>query len=194
MFPSFSIFPTISHYSNILFLIYLSNHDLTNRDLTNIITIMMNNKHTFIGREKELSFLEKQYNRTGGSLVFIYGRRRVGKTETIKQFAKDRDALFYTCTQTDDKSQLNTFSKVLLSKNSTASKYINSFESWESAFLSIKDLTNNEKKKLILVIDEFPYMVKENKSIPSILQKLWDTTFQELNIMIILCGSSMSYI
>lgn len=45
-----------------------------------------------------------------------------------------------------------------------------------------------------MIIDEFPYMVKNNKEIPSILQNLWDNVLKEENIMIILCGSSMSFI
>jgi uncharacterized protein len=44
------------------------------------------------------------------------------------------------------------------------------------------------------VIDEFPYMCRSNKSIPSILQNLWDLEFREKNVMIILCGSAMSFI
>ena len=43
----------------------------------------MNN---FIGRKNELDFLEQKYKSENGQLVIIYGRRRIGKTETIKQF------------------------------------------------------------------------------------------------------------
>ena len=64
---------------------------------------------------------------------------------------------------------------------------------WEKAFRSILDLSYGTAKKLI-VIDEFPYMCRGNKSIPSILQNLWDAEFRESNVMIILCGSAMSFI
>ena len=50
------------------------------------------------------------------------------------------------------------------------------------------------KDKKLLIIDEFPYMVKNNKEIPSILQNLWDNLLKDQNVMIILCGSSMSFI
>ena len=49
-------------------------------------------------------------------------------------------------------------------------------------------------KKKLIIIDEFPYMCKGNKSIPSILQNLWDGELRETNVMIILCGSAMSFI
>ena len=48
----------------------------------------------FIGRESELNFLEERYSSNKGELVVLYGRRRVGKTETLKQFCKDKPHLF----------------------------------------------------------------------------------------------------
>ena len=151
----------------------------------------MNN---FIGRKNELDFLEQKYKSENGQLVIIYGRRRIGKTETIKQFCNDKRAVFFTCTQTEDKNQLKNFSSILLSNNLPQAKYISEFNSWEQAFLALKDFPKLEEEKQIIVIDEFPYMVKGNSEIPSVLQKLWDTELNNQNIMIILCGSAMSFI
>lgn len=81
----------------------------------------------------------------------------------------------------------------LMKENIPAKQYLSEFTDWESAFRSVLDLPYGDKKKLI-VIDEFPYMCKGNKSIPSILQYLWDAEFKEKNVMIILCGSAMSFI
>ncbi len=58
--------------------------------------------------------------------------------------------------------------------------------------LSITELAKD--KKIVVVIDEFPYMVKGNNAIPSILQKLWDEVLKQSNVMLILCGSAMSFI
>ena len=151
----------------------------------------MNN---FIGRKNELDFLEQKYKSENGQLVIIYGRRRIGKTETIKQFCNDKSAVFFTCTQTEDKNQLKNFSSILLSNNLPQAKYISEFNSWEQAFLALKDFPKLEEERQIVVIDEFPYMVKGNSEIPSVLQKLWDTELNNQNIMIILCGSAMSFI
>ena len=74
-----------------------------------------------------------------------------------------------------------------------AKKYISEFSDWEKAFRAILDLPYDNRKKLV-IIDEFPYMCKANPSIPSILQYLWDAEFKEQNIMIVLCGSAMSFI
>ena len=89
--------------------------------------------------------------------------------------------------------QLQKFSKQLLKENIPARNYIIEFADWEKAIHAILDLPYGNKKKL-LVIDEFPYMCKGNRSIPSILQNLWDAELRNANVMIILCGSAMSFI
>ncbi|MDO5391467.1 MAG: ATP-binding protein [Eubacteriales bacterium] len=147
----------------------------------------------FIGREMELKFLNDKYEENRGQLIVLYGRRRVGKTETLREFCKGKQHIFFSCTQTTDKVQLVKFSKQMLRENIPARQYISEFADWEKAFRAILDLPYGDAKKLI-VIDEFPYMCRGNKSIPSILQNLWDAEFKDSNVMIILCGSAMSFI
>lgn len=147
----------------------------------------------FIGRKMELKFLNDKYEEDNGQLVVLYGRRRVGKTETLKEFCKGKPHIFFSCIQTTDKVQLQKFSKQLLKENIPAKNYITEFSDWEKAFRAVLDLPYGEKKKLIIV-DEFPYMFRGNKSIPSILQNLWDAELKDANVMIVLCGSAMSFI
>ena len=49
----------------------------------------------FIGREAELKFLNDKYNDNGGQLIVLYGRRRVGKTETLREFCKGKPHVFF---------------------------------------------------------------------------------------------------
>ena len=147
----------------------------------------------FVGREAELRFLEDKYHEERGQLVVLYGRRRVGKTETLREFCKNKPHVFYSCTQTTDKAQLQKFSQRMLQEDIPARNYISEFDQWEKALGAIKELPYGDKKKLI-VIDEFPYMCKANSSIPSVLQNLWDAELKDANVMVILCGSSMSFI
>ena len=146
----------------------------------------------FIGRKMELSFLEEKYKREDGQLIVLYGRRRVGKTETLKEFCKGKPHIFYSCRECTDRQQLLSYSEKVLKTGIPAAQYIHEFQDWESAFTSILELPGNGKK--LLVIDEFPYMCKANETIPSILQNLWDSSLKDANIMIILCGSAMSFI
>ena len=147
----------------------------------------------FIGREAELAFLQSKYEEKGGQLIVLYGRRRVGKTETLREFCKGKPHVFYSCTQSTDKVQLAKFSKQVFKEDIPAKKYISEFADWESALRSVLDLPYGDRKKM-LIIDEFPYMCKGNKSIPSILQNLWDAELKDQNVMIVLCGSAMSFI
>ena len=147
----------------------------------------------FIGRRQELQFLEKQYSGTGGKLVVLYGRRRVGKTETLHEFCKGKPHVFYSCREISDKLQLRSFSEKMLREKIPAADYIREFSDWESALKSVLQLPYGNQKKL-LIIDEFPYMCKGNDSIPSILQTLWDECLKDENVMLVLCGSAMSFI
>ncbi|MBQ5989428.1 MAG: ATP-binding protein [Oscillospiraceae bacterium] len=147
----------------------------------------------FIGRKQELQFLEDRYKAPNGQLIVLYGRRRVGKTETLKEFCKGKPHVFYSCREISDKLQLSSFSEKMLRENIPAAKYLKEFSDWESAFGSVCDLPYGENKR-ILVIDEFPYMCRNNTAIPSILQNLWDEKLKNENVMIILCGSAMSFI
>ena len=146
----------------------------------------------FIGRKEELAFLEERYQQEGSQLVVLYGRRRVGKTETLRQFCRDKEHVFFSCTESPDEQQLTSFSERILQKGIPAASYIQRFSDWEKALGSITELPGKGKK--LLIIDEFPYMVKGNRSIPSILQYLWDSRLKDENVMIILCGSAMSFI
>lgn len=147
----------------------------------------------FIGREAELKFFNEKYQTDEAQLVVLYGRRRIGKTETLREFCKDKPHVYFSCTQATDKMQLRNFSSRLLKENIPAKNYITEFEDWEKAFRTVMDFQYGDKKKL-LIIDEFPYMCRGNKSIPSILQNLWDLELCHSNVMIILCGSAMSFI
>jgi AAA+ ATPase superfamily predicted ATPase len=145
----------------------------------------------FYGRSEELKYLNDKYLSSKAEFVVLYGRRRVGKTELLRNFCKDKPHIFYVCRECADNEQIKLFSKKLL-VSSKIGEYINSFNDWEDAFSYIKDIPISGKK--LVVIDEFPYMVNGNRSIPSILQNLWDESLRNENIMIILCGSSMSFI
>ncbi|MCC8047209.1 MAG: ATP-binding protein [Clostridiales bacterium] len=147
----------------------------------------------FIGREKELKFLKEQYARKNGQLIVLYGRRRIGKTETLREFCKSRPHFFYSCTQSTDSVQLARFSAQLLKEEIPAKKYLTQFSDWEHALMALLDLPHGEGKTLV-VLDEFPYMCRANSSIPSILQNLWDAGMKDRDIMLILCGSAMSFI
>ena len=143
----------------------------------------------FIGREKELADLNDMYLQDKFQLFVLYGRRRVGKTTLLNEFCKNKNNIFYSAEQSNNKLNLEKFSNLVF-------QYFNEntlepFSSWENAIVYINERMNN--KRLILVFDEFPYLVKKNKALLSELQHLIDHKLQYGNLFIILCGSYMGF-
>ena len=143
----------------------------------------------FLGREKEVLDLEKEYNRDGGFVV-IYGRRRIGKTTLIKQFIKSKTAFYFLATKEVESQSMKRFAGVIARTTGNSVMQKAAFSDWLDLFQAVADYKPNEKK--VLVIDEFPYLVKVNDSFPSILQNAWDEILKDSNVMLILCGSLIS--
>lgn len=140
----------------------------------------------FIGRNNELSALEREYRRHGGFVV-IYGRRRVGKTTLIKEFIREKNSFYFLATREIESQCMKRFAGVI--SRQTGNKMISnvSFNEWDDLFRLVADHKPDEKK--VLVIDEFPYLVKTNPAFPSVLQNIWDEFLKDSNVMLILCGS-----
>lgn len=143
----------------------------------------------FIGRKTELAALEEEYRRDG-SLVVIYGRRRVGKTTLIKEFIKDKKAFYYLATKEVEKLAMRRFAGVLSRGMDKPSLQRTGFSDWLDLFAVVADYEPREKK--VIVIDELPYLCKTNPAFPSILQNAWDELLKDSNCMLILCGSLIS--
>ena len=143
----------------------------------------------FLGREKEILDLEKEYARDGGFVV-IYGRRRIGKTTLIKQFIKSKTAFYFLATKEVESQSMKRFAGVIARTTGNSVLQKAAFSDWLDLFQAVADYKPNERK--VLVIDEFPYLVKVNDSFPSILQNAWDEILKDSNVMLILCGSLIS--
>ena len=100
----------------------------------------------FIGREKELKFLQDKYAEKKCQLIVLYGKRRIGKTETLREFCKHKPHIFYSCTQSTDQIQLAKFSKQILREDIPSRQYISEFSDLEKAFHAILELPYGEKK------------------------------------------------
>lgn len=143
----------------------------------------------FIGRENELADLNDMYNQNKFQLFVLYGRRRVGKTTLINEFCKNKDAIFYSAEQSNNKLNLEKFSGQVF--QFYGENTLEPFSSWANALTYIND--RQKDKRLIIVFDEFPYLVKKNKALLSELQHLIDHKLQYGNLFIILCGSYMGF-
>jgi AAA+ ATPase superfamily predicted ATPase len=143
--------------------------------------------HRFINRDPELAFLNSEFNKDTSSFVVIYGRRRLGKTTLIRNFIQGKPALYFLASEEMEGQNIASFKDQM--REFTGSPLLKKdFNfTWDDLFEVFKNYKKKERK--IVVIDEFQYLGKINKAIPSIFQRIWDRYLENENVMLILCGS-----
>ena len=144
----------------------------------------------FIGRERELGTLNKLYRSDKFEFAAIYGRRRVGKTALINEFIKDKKSIYFMGVESNAKQNLENFSKSII-EYGTGLSLETSFSSFQAALEYVFKLAETER--VVLAIDEYPYVARSSKSLASTLQLLIDKHKDTSKLMLILCGSSMSF-
>ena len=144
----------------------------------------------FIDRQKERATLEKEYARSGSSLVILYGRRRVGKTTLISEFIKDKKALFYLASEESESQNRIAFQEKVADFINNDLLRAADIKSWDLLFKQIIDAKLPTKP--VIVIDEFQYIGKSNSAFPSVFQRIWEEILKKQSVMVILCGSLIS--
>lgn len=136
----------------------------------------------FIDRQKELKRLEAALKGCKGKLLVVYGRRRLGKSRLIKRILKEGD-VYYEATKSESSTQrLGLAASVALSYNDFDKPTYSTWDSLLSAF------NNQCKEGATLMLDEFPYLVERDSSLPSVIQNIVDSGTMRYNLLI--CGSS----
>jgi len=142
----------------------------------------------FINRKTELDALEKAYRSPRSEFFVIYGRRRIGKTELMKRFTEKKSHFYFLAKKQNLELEREAFQRRFAEKFNIYMEESPTFEMLFKQILSKIDL----KKKLVIVIDEFPYWIEREESVISEFQYLWDELLKEKNIFLILCGSYVS--
>ena len=143
----------------------------------------------FIGRKNELALLSDLYDSSKFELLVLYGRRRIGKTSLLNEFSKNKNAIFFSAQEKNDALNLADFSRAV--QQHFDGKVFGTLDGWEGVMEYISARAGNER--LLLIIDEFPFIASKNPSVKSILQHTIDHSWKEKNIFLILCGSSVSF-
>lgn len=147
----------------------------------------------FIGRERELATLERLYRKPEFQFPAIYGRRRVGKTTLISRFVEDKPTVFYTAIEGNLPANLRLLSAAIRAFEapdadpSSAPVYRDLYEALDAVFRMAAS------RRLVFVIDEYPYLAKADPSVSSMLQGLIDRYRDGSQLYLILCGSSLSF-
>ncbi|MBI5192076.1 MAG: ATP-binding protein [Nitrospirae bacterium] len=155
----------------------------------------------FIGRENELEALIQRYDSGKAELFIMYGRRRIGKSELLLHIAngakrakgaKGRRHVYYEASLQDEALNLRDFQhSVVSSLPGDAVLSGVAFHDWHGALTLLAERARTER--LLVILDEFPYLCKGNPALPSIIQRFWDNTGRHTKMFLILCGSSVSF-
>lgn len=151
----------------------------------------------FIGRKQELSDLSNLLNKKSGSLIVITGRRRVGKSRLVNEFAKSHQFLKFSglppSSETTAQDQRNTFSKQL--NEQTKLPYLE-VPDWSTLFSMVAHkIQTMPNKPIIVLFDEISWMGSQDNTFLGKLKIAWDEEFStNQNVIMILCGSISTWI
>ncbi|MBP5734680.1 MAG: ATP-binding protein, partial [Candidatus Methanomethylophilaceae archaeon] len=137
-----------------------------------------------IGRESELNALKERYDSGRFEMIPVFGRRRVGKTTLLKEFIKGRNGVYFSATR----GSLETNISKLASKVMGTAVPVR---------ISIEDLFHeiaerSKQERYVLIIDEYPNLVRKNDYFSDMLQEFIDDIEGDSKLFLILCGSSIS--
>lgn len=145
----------------------------------------------FYNRRNELKRLNGRFNSEQAELLIVYGRRRVGKTVLLQQFVIDKPHIYFLADFSSEKEQLTQFSERIRQFSHDSALLDNPFTNWNALFAYLKQLSI--KERLIVIIDEYPYLQSSNRAITSIIQKVWDENLKDSSVFFVLCGSYVSF-
>ncbi|MCL2708391.1 MAG: ATP-binding protein [Defluviitaleaceae bacterium] len=140
----------------------------------------------FYGREAELAKLNEMHGSGRFEFAVIYGRRRVGKTTLIREFIKNKKALFFTASESTATDNLLSLSRCIGGSN--GAPVYGDYENAISAVFKAAEI-----ERFVFVVDEFPYLAESYRGISSLFQIMIDLNRENTKLLLILCGSSMSF-
>lgn len=143
----------------------------------------------FVGRKRELEELNRILSQRGAQFILVYGRRRVGKTTLLLNWAEQSGRPFiYWVANRDTPTQVRLgFTRALWRWAHPESQAVPRFDTWKDVFETAAQLIGDQP--VILILDEFSYASESDSSLASHLQAAWDHQFKNTNVVIVLSGS-----
>lgn len=142
-------------------------------------------------REQEIEELNFVLDEPGSHFLTVSGRRRLGKTTLLVEWARqtERPTIYWVASRVSSTQLLRSFSQAIFAHLHPDASIDPGFSypSWEMAFGQLAELASQQR--LIVILDEFPYATEVEPALPSILQNSWDHTLKQTQILLVLCGS-----
>lgn len=156
-------------------------------------------KMDIVARDYEVSILEKILVSNKPEFVVVYGRRRVGKTFLIKNFFRKKNCIFLHVTGIEKGAfvaQRKNFCR-RLSEVFHHNLPLSVPKDWDGVFSILKSTieTVNAKEKVVIFLDEFPWMATPRSKLLEVLEYFWNEYWgNDKRIKLFICGSLASWI
>ena len=147
----------------------------------------------FVDRDDELSILNRAWDSDSSQFIVLYGRRRIGKTTLLDQFFKDKSGIFYISQDAYFRIQITEIKNYIAEYLNDKFLRKTDIEDWSDLFDYLEKVLDSNKR-FFIVLDEFTYLVKNDRSILTKLQRFWDRFLSRTNIMLVICGSDFGMI
>lgn len=145
----------------------------------------------FIDRVREMQGLEDLWAASGAHLFVLYGRRRVGKTELLWEFSRGKRQIYFQAARVTDADNRRYFLREAAEAIGDDLPARAEFGDWEAPLEYLAGRAAEER--LLVVLDEFPYLCEGNDAMPSMFQRFWDQHGRASRLMLVLCGSSVGF-
>jgi uncharacterized protein len=145
----------------------------------------------FLNRSAELRALDRMWKAPDGQLMLVWGRRRTGKSYLLAHFAEGRRSVFYTATEQSPEVELEAFSDRVRETLQPGPRDVlagGPFRTWDEALAYCAAAAEDEP--LLVVLDEFSYLVESDPALPSVVQRFWDRVGRTSKLRLVLCGSA----
>ncbi|PKK85136.1 MAG: ATP-binding protein [Thermoplasmata archaeon HGW-Thermoplasmata-1] len=142
----------------------------------------------FINRTYEMALLSEEWAKKGARFFVIYGRRRIGKTRLIEEFMKGKNGLFYVAEDTNKAVQIRELKEKFAGffKDDLLKRL--DITNWGDFFAYLEKIVPRAER-FYIAIDEFSFIVKNDKGFASAIQKFWDSFLSKTNAFLLVSGS-----
>lgn len=155
-------------------------------------------EYKFLGREEYLAKLDRFYSKPGSTFSMVKGRRRIGKSEILKQFNQRYKANSFIFSGIDGETSIATRKRFIpiwseFSKDITLNQLKINFANWEKIFETIFSWANTQEKPIVFIFDEIQWLSKKQSGFAGALKNAYEKFKSNGNLKIIICGSSIRF-
>ena len=153
----------------------------------------MHKPSEILDRDREWAKLAEIWGSGSAELVFMTGRRRVGKSWLLQRFVQAAGGIYFQATRGTRDEQIGRLTRIVGQHfDDPALKAGAELPGWEALFRYVTERAG--ERPFLLALDEFPYLAKEDHGLTHVLQLLWDHLWKEGGTFkLVLCGSHITF-